>query len=1167
MTRTASLPIHREVKLSDRYDLDDGVMLLSGTQAMVRIIFDQMRADCRNGLNTGALVSGYPGSPIGGFDLELSRQRKLREALNVHHVPGLNEDLGATAVWASQIAPSLPGAKVEGVVGIWYGKSPGVDRSGDALRHGSHIGAHPKGGMLALAGDDPAAKSSTLPSASESLFAAFKMPVLVPGTPQEIVDLGLHGIALSRASGMWAALKINTNVADAVASVDLSSDRVRPRPVVVEEDGKPYVHEPRPDVAPPLSVNMERTLVGVRRRLAIAYAEANGLDRVVFDPPNATIGMVAAGTTYYDLREALLTLGLDEDMLARLGVRLLKLDMIWPLQERAIRDFARGLEEILVVEEKDGFVERSIREILYDLAERPVVVGKRDPDGERLLPEMGALDPDVIARAVAARVQRKGEVESIQARLRALDQPIPLPMADAPIRTPFFCSGCPHNRSTEVPDGALVGAGIGCHAMIVISPEGKGNITGVTQMGGEGVQWIGQAPFVEADHIFQNLGDGTFHHSGSLAIRAALAAKVNITYKLLYNKTVAMTGGQDVEGAMSVPDITRLLEAEGVAKVIVTTDDPGRYRGVQLASIAEVRPRSELVAAQEELRRIPGVTVLIHDQGCAAEKRRLRKRGKVPDPAQRAFINSRVCEGCGDCGQKSHCLSVQPLDTEFGPKTQIHQSSCNKDYSCLDGDCPSFLVVEGGKRETFDALRPPTDLPEPVPATVGDDVTLRLIGIGGTGVVTVGQVLGMAAVLDGKQTTGLSQTGLAQKGGPVVSDVRFLPADEHTNRAARGTVDGYLAFDLLGATNPANLATASADRTIAVVSTSEVPTASMIGSPDTRFADISESLATIEQVTRKKDNVYLDAQALAESLFGDHMPSNSIMIGAAWQRGLIPLSLEAMEEAYRLNGAAVEKNLAAFHWGRAAVAAPDAIAQAARPKVPPPEVPVDPRARPIIASVGPDPGSELERLLEIRVPDLIAYQSPAYAKRYAAFVARVLAAERAAGTDGRVTEAVARNLHKLMAYKDEYEVARLHLDPVERARIEEEFGKGAKVRYLLHPPVLRALGMDRKIELGRWFDPAFRTLRRMRRLRGTRLDPFGYAEVRKVERALPGEYRRYVEIALLRLDSDYETALELCELPDMIRGYEEIKLRNVKKFRGRARILERRLRKPTEAVR
>jgi indolepyruvate ferredoxin oxidoreductase len=1165
---TATLPIGREVRLNDRYDLDEGAMLLSGTQAMVRIIFDQMRADRRAGLNTGALVSGYPGSPIGGFDMELSRLRDLRAALNVVHKPGLNEDLGATAVWGSQLAPGLPTANVDGVLGVWYGKAPGLDRSGDALRHGSHIGAHPKGGMLALAGDDPGAKSSTLPSASETLLATFKMPVLVPGTPQEIVDLGLHAVALSRASGMWASLKIATNVADAVASVTIAPGRVQPVPVVVEEDGVPYVHVPSAEVAPPLSVNMERTLVGVRQRIALAYAAANGLDRVVFDSPGARLGIVAAGTTYYDLREALLTLGLDEDMLARIGVRILKLDMVWPLQPQVMKDFARGLDEILVVEEKDGFLERSIREVLYDVTERPRVIGKLDPEGETLLPAMGALDPDLIARAVAARVQGDGEIESVAARLRALDGPIPLPLLDAPVRTPFFCSGCPHNSSTEVPEGALVGAGIGCHAMVVISPEGKGEIIGVTHMGAEGVQWIGQAPFLDADHIFQNLGDGTFHHSGSLAVRAAKASGVNITYKLLYNSTVAMTGGQDVQGGMTVPDLTRWFEAEGIAKVVVTSDDPDKYKGVALSSIADVRPRAQLIAAQTELSKIPGVTVLIHDQGCAAEKRRLRKRGKMVDPTKRAFINSRVCEGCGDCGQKSHCLSVQPHDTEFGTKTQIHQSSCNKDYTCIEGDCPSFLMVEGGTKAAFGALEPPSDLPEPVPATVGDDVTLRLVGIGGTGVVTVGQVLGMAAVLDGKETTGLSQTGLAQKGGQVVSDVRFLPAGEaHTNRASNGTVDGYLAFDLLGATSPANLLTASPDRTVAIVSTSEIPTASMIGAPDERFVQIDRSLGKIEEVTRAKDNVYIDAQQLAQSLFGDHMPSNSIMIGAAWQRGLIPVSLKAMQEAYRLNGAAVETNLAAFQWGRAAVAAPELIARAAQPAAALPEPVVDPRAAGIAARAEAAAGSDLERLVEIRVNELIAYQSARYAESYADFVGKVARAERHAGTAGAVTEAVARNLYKLMAYKDEYEVARLHLDPVEQARIAAEFGEGAKVKYLLHPPALRAMGMDRKLELGKWFTPGFRALRRMRAVRGTKLDLFGYAEVRRVERELPGEYRGLVETALGRLDSDYETAAELCELPDVIRGYEDIKLRNVKKFRTQARRLERKLGETTAAAR
>jgi indolepyruvate ferredoxin oxidoreductase len=1122
-------------------------MLLTGTQAMARLVFDQMRADHEAGLNTRALVSGYPGSPVGGFDTELARQHRLLTELGVVHVPGVNEDLAATSVWGSQVVPSLPGAQVDGVLGVWYGKAPGVDRSGDAFRHGGFAGAHPKGGLLAFCGDDPACKSSTVPSASESVLAALRMPVLAPGTPQEVIDLGRHAIALSRASGMWPALKIVANVADAASSVALDSRRVVPRRVTVEDRGRPYVHVPSGAVGPPHVFEMERTLTGPRHALALEYCRVNELNRVVSDVPEATLGLIAAGSTYYDLREALSTMGLDDESFAALGIRILKLGMIWPLEASSIRAFAAGLEEIVVVEEKDAFVETMVRDLLYESADRPRVLGKRDEHGAELVPRIGQLDSDQIARAVGARILRRGSVASVQARLDVLTSAAPLPVVAGPTRLPFFCSGCPHNTSTDAPDGALVGAGIGCHSMVVLSPAGKGELTGVVQMGAEGAQWIGQSPFVDAEHIFQNLGDGTFHHSGSLAVRAAVASGVNITYKLLYNGAIAMTGGQDIAGGLSVADITRLLEAEGVVRIIVTTDEPHKYRGVKLARIAEVRGRTDVIGAQEELASVGGVTFLIHDQACAAEKRRARKRGKLPEPTKHAFINQRVCEGCGDCGRKSHCLSVQPIDTEFGPKTAIHQASCNKDYSCLEGDCPSFLVVEPGPRGKVGFPAPPSSLSEPARVDAAE-VTLRLIGIGGTGVVTIAQILGMAAVLDGTHTTGLSQTGLAQKGGPVISDVRFVPEQTHANRAVTGGVHGYLGFDLLGAASPVNLQTAAVGVTTAVVSTSAVPTGAMIGDPNARFTDLGAAIEQIERRTDAARNVYLDADELATALFGDDQASNTLLLGVAWQRGLIPLSLAALEEAFTLNGVSVETNLAAFAWGRAVVAAPDAVVRAtARDVLAPPEP--GPRAQTIIDAIGAEDRSELARLLRIRVPDLIAYQGPAYARRYAGVVSRVREADADAGGDGAATEAVARNLHTLMAYKDEYEVARLHLDPVERARIVAEFGSGARVKYLLHPPFLRAIGMDRKVTLGRWFDPVFRLLCAGRRLRGTAFDPFGRAEVRRVERALADEYGDTIERVLPSLASRYREAVEVLEAPTVIKGYEHVKLDNVARYR------------------
>jgi indolepyruvate ferredoxin oxidoreductase len=1149
------------VSLEDKYLLDEGRVFLTGVQALVRLPLDQHRADTLRGLRTATMISGYQGSPLGGLDKEIERNRKLCEEHDVFHVAGLNEELGATSAWGSQLASGLPGARYDGVLGMWYGKAPGLDRAADSLRHGNFVGVSRTGGALAIVGDDPSCKSSTIPSASEAVFQSLQMPVFFPGNVQEVLDMGLHALGCSRASGLWAGFKIVTSVADAVGTVAVAPGRVAPRLPELEWEGRPYEHVPDGNLLAPASLEMERTLVGVRTELALAYARENGVNRIE-GARDAWLGILTTGKSYFDVRQALGDMGLDERALERAGVRILKLGMMWPFEPEVVRSFAAGLEEVLVVEEKRPFLEPQLKEALYGTPQAPRIVGKRDERGEQLLAADGDLDADVIARAVAARLRRRVTIDSVESRIRQLDavqrRPTQLPMAT---RAPFFCSGCPHNSSIKAPEGTLVGGGIGCHTMVLLHPEGKGEITGITQMGGEGAQWIGMAPFTDERHLVQNLGDGTFHHSGSLAIRAAVAAGVNITYKLLYNDAVAMTGGQQIEGALSVPDLTSLLELEGVKRIIVTAEDLGRYKGVRLADIAELRPREDLLAAQQELAKVEGVTVLIHDQECAAEKRRKRKRGKAPEPAERIWINERVCEGCGDCGEKSSCLSVQPVETEFGRKTRIHQASCNKDYSCLEGDCPSFLTVVPGKKARHETPAPPVELPEPERLVPDEGFTVRMMGIGGTGVVTVNQVLGMAALIDGLHVSGLDQTGLSQKGGPVVSDLRVSRAPvPGVGKASAGGVDLYLGFDLLGAASAANLVSADPERTIAVVSTHAVPTGRMVVDTEERFPELSSQLDAIDGVTRRGLNVYLDAQELSERLFGDHMPANTVALGVAYQRGALPVSAAALEEAIRLNGAAVEKNLAAFAWGRALVAAPDAVEDATRaPQEADPTHELSERERELVESVARE--GELERLLELRVPELVAYQDLAYAERYAALVRRVRSAEeeRMPGQT-ELAEAAARQLFKLMAYKDEYEVARLHLDGAERARLRGELGPGAKVWFNLHPPLLRALGLKRKLKLGRWFVPALRLLRRMRRLRGTRLDVFGYAKVRRVERALIREYETLVDDLIPRLAPETrDTALELLELPDVVRGYEEIKLRNVTLFRKRAEALRKRL--------
>jgi indolepyruvate ferredoxin oxidoreductase len=1145
------------VSLDDKYLLREGRIFLSGVQALVRVPFDVHRADAAAGLNTGTFVSGYQGSPLGTLDKELQRNARLCAEHDLVLQPAVNEELGATAVWGSQLVPTIKGAQRDGVVGYWYGKNPGLDRAADAIRHANICGVGPTGGAVALVGDDPSCKSSTLPSASEPMLASLLLPTLWPGNVQEVLDLGRHAVALSRASGLWTGFKVVTNVADAAGTAEVSPDRVVPVMPELLRGGKPYRHKPNPVMLAPDSLISERNLFDVRLEIAKAYSRLNGLNRVTVDGPGAWLGIAASGKTYADLTQAFDDLGLDDAQLRAAGVRVLKIGMPWPLEQQTVREWGEGLEELLVVEDKLPFLETAIKDAMYGVFEPPRVVGKRDEEGRMLLPAEGELDTDLIARAVAGRLRLRGiRVESVVARMEKLEQAqraklVPLPV----VRTPFFCSGCPHNSSTVAADDALVGAGIGCHTMVLLNREGHGTITGITQMGGEGAQWIGMSPWVEQDHFVQNLGDGTFHHSGSLAVRASVAAGTNVTYKLLANGTVAMTGAQAIEGGMTVPELTHWFALEGVSRIVVTTEDTSRYDGVELSPIASVRPREHMLAVQEELAKVEGTTVLLHDQACAAENRRLRKRGKLEEPKQRVVINERVCEGCGDCGVKSSCLSVLPLETEFGRKTQIHQASCNKDFSCLEGDCPSFLTVIPGAKAKHVTPAPPADLPEPEVLVDPRDFTLRMIGIGGTGVVTVSQVLSMAAHLEGKHSWGLDQTGLSQKGGPVVSDVRLSTEPiRGSNKASAAHVDLYLGFDLLGAANPKNLQTADPDRTLAVVSTAAVPTGRMVVDTSVRFPALAEPVAAIEGQTRSA--FFLDAQALSERLFDDHMPANMIAMGAAFQRGALPVSAASMEAAIRLNGAAVEKNLTAFAWGRACVAAPDAVAALTPPPTTVVSTGPSPESRALVARVGAPAGSELERLLELRVPELVAYQSAAYASRYVAFVAEV----RGRAGDGPITEAVARMHFKLLAYKDEYEVARLHLDAVENARIRAEHGEDAEIRFHLHPPLLRALGMEQKLELGEWFVPAFRSLRRMKRLRGTKLDPFGRAEVRRVERALPGEYEAAMRGALAHLAPAVAPLVaELAELPDVIRGYEDIKLANVARWRAETAALAARI--------
>ncbi len=1144
--------------LDAKYREESGEFFFTGVQALVRVPLDQMRADRKAGHRTATFVSGYQGSPLGGYDRELISHKKLLDEWNIVHKPGLNEELGATAVMGSQLASTFPKQRFDGVLGVWYGKAPGLDRAGDAIRHAAYAGTHGLGGVLTLTGDDPSNKSSTLPSASEYALADLHQAILHPGNVQEVLDLGMHGVALSRATGLWSAIKIVTSVADGSATAEVGPDRIHPVIPTFEWNGKPYVPKVNPRLGGPPANAAEQEIYEARYELAKLYAVANDLNRITINPPDAWLGIVASGRLYHEVLAAAAILGLDEDGLRRNGIRLLQLQMMHPFEGSVARRFADGLTEIMVVEEKRPFIEMHLRDALYGMPDAPRVVGKHDPERNKLVPTHGALDADYLVEPLRRRLTQRIDADRLTPPKPKVKKKLDLLL---PTRTPYFCSGCPHSTGTKVPEGELVGSGIGCHGLVTLmDPDRVGTLMGNTQMGGEGVQWIGIEPFVDVPHFTQNLGDGTFAHSGSLAVRAAVAAGSNVTFKILYNGAVAMTGGQDAAGAMPVPQLTQWLLAEGVAKVIVTTDEVDKYKGIRLADGVELWDRDKIIEAQEELGKVKGTTVLIHDQQCAAEKRRDRKRGIMVEPPERVVINERVCEGCGDCGVQSNCLSVQPIETEFGRKTQIHQSSCNKDYSCLAGDCPSFLTVvpkkkSGGKtsgdktnKAQGGARRKPAidvaTLPKPTLLVPAEDTTIRMPGVGGTGVVTVSQILGTAATLDGRYVGGLDQTGLSQKAGPVVSDLRITTTPvEGTNKLTAGSADVYLVFDLLVGLSPQNLEGVSAERTVAVVSTAKTPTGFMIRDPQKAFPDMAPLQAALDASTRAEHNRYVDTIAVTEGLFGESTTANTFQIGVAYQLGVLPISAEAIEQAIELNGAAVEANKLAFRWGRKWVLDPEAVRAAS-------VLPEDALAKPsasleaAIVAAGLGEG-ELGRVVRLRAADLVGYQDERYAKKYLETVAK---AARTGQSEFAIS--VAKYLYKLMAYKDEYEVARLHIEEAAKLNIQNAVGDDMAVSYNLHPPMLRAMGMEKKLRLGaNVAEPTLKALAKGKKLRGTPADPFGYAKVRRVERQLIKEYRDVVEKLCTKVNGDNAAeAAKLAALPDMVRGYEEIKLRNVERY-------------------
>ena len=1134
-----------DVTLDDKYTAESGRVFLSGIQALVRVPLAQRRRDAAAGRNTAGFVSGYRGSPLGTYDQELWRAARFLDGHHVRFQPGVNEDLAATAVWGSQQTGLFRGARYDGVFGLWYGKGPGVDRSGDVFKHANLAGTSAYGGVLALAGDDHAAQSSTSAHQSEYAFMAAMMPVLHPANVQEIVDYGALGLALSRYAGVWTGLKLVSQTVESAATVEVGPERVAvPR---AEDFEMPAggLNIRWPDNP----LDQERRLHTHRLYAALAFARANSLDRTVIDSPTPRFGIVTTGKAYLDVRQALDDLGIDEGHAAEIGLRLYKVGMVWPLEREGVRRFAEGLDEVLIVEEKRAVIENQLKEQLYNWnAEvRPRVVGKFDEDGAWLLPSSGELTPAAIARVIAARLGRFYTSPRIAERLAFLEaKEAALEARPARLkRSPYFCSGCPHNTSTKVPEGSTALAGIGCHYMVLWMDRDTQTFT---PMGGEGANWLGVAPFTETSHVFVNLGDGTYAHSGLLAIRAAVAAGVNITYKLLYNDAVAMTGGQPAEGAFSVPQIVRQLAAEGVAKVVVVSDEPDKYPAAAFASGVTVHHRRELDRVQRELRDRTGVSVLVYDQTCAAEKRRRRKRGTFPDPAKRVVINEAVCEGCGDCSTASNCLSVEPLETEFGRKRTINQSSCNKDYSCAEGFCPSFVTVHGGRLRkpslAAAAADPGAGLPAPATPALEGAYDVLIAGIGGTGVVTLGQLLGMAAHLEGRAASVLDFTGLAQKGGAVLSHVRVgAEADAiHGSGIAAGGARLLLGCDIVVAASFEALAKLRRGPSSAVVNAHLAPTADFTLDPDARF-DAAELNAAISEATGAEAAEFVDATRLATALIGDAIAANMFVLGFAVQRGLVPVGLAALERAIALNGVAVEANLRALGWGRRAAVEPAAVERAAAEAAP-------------VAAPEP-PASRLEDVLARRAAFLAAYQDRAYAERYLGLVNRIAALERDCVPGSQALAlAVARYYFKLLAYKDEYEVARLYTDGAFRDKIEATFEGEYTLRYHLAPPIFQRrdpdTGLPRKRTFGPWMLSAYRVLARLRSLRGTPFDIFGMSAERKLERQLIRDYEATLAEIADRLDAgNHALAVDIASIPERIRGFGHVKARHLEAARAR----------------
>ncbi len=1133
-----------EVSLDDKYTATDGHIYLSGIQALVRLPMMQRLRDEAAGLNTAGFISGYRGSPLGMLDEALWKAQKHLERHHVKFVPGVNEDLAATAVWGTQTTELIGPMKYDGVFALWYAKGPGVDRCGDVFKHMNHAGTARHGGVLLVAGDDHGAYSSTLPHQSDHIFTACMIPMLYPCNVQEYLDLGLHAWAMSRFSGCAVGFKALADTVESTASVEADPFRleiVYPEDFTMPEGG--------------LNTRLSTDTLGVQARkqealmqdykiyAAIAYARANKLNRVMIDSPNAKLGIIASGKSYLDVREALEELGIDEKQAQDIGIRLYKVAMPWPLEPDGIREFAQGLDEILVVEEKRQIVEYQLKEQLYNWREdvRPRVVGKFDekgewvaPRGDWLLTSKADFSMAQIARVIAVRIARFHTSDLIKRRMAFLEakEQVLNKAVNTPSRPAYYCSGCPHNTSTKVPEGSFALAGIGCHVMATtIYPEFN-KLT--THMGGEGAPWIGQAAFSKIPHVFQNLGDGTYFHSGYMAIRAVVAAKVNMTYKILYNDAVAMTGGQPVDGAISVRQIAQQMAAEGVKRIALVTEDLTRYANRSaLPAQVTLHDRKDMDAVQRALREVEGVSVLIYDQVCAAEKRRRRKKGEFPDPEQRLFINDAVCEGCGDCGEQSNCTAILPLETEFGRKRVIDQSSCNKDYSCVKGFCPSFVTVSGGTPKKARAAKKAHEdfavLPEPVPALCEVPYNILINGIGGTGVITIGALIGMAAHLEGKGVSVLDMTGMSQKNGSVSSHVRIAttPQAIRAQRIATGEADLVLGCDMLTSGAQDAISKMRPGRTHVVINTHQQPSGHFARQPDWQFP-ADEVRALIEESVEGRAD-YIDATKLATALMGDSMATNLFMLGFAYQKGLLPLSAAALMRAIELNGVAIDANQKAFLWGRRAAADLQAVERVASP------------VQPIVLKMP----ESLSALVKHRVDYLSAYQNAAYARQYESLVEEVRQAEAKFGQGDKLARAVARSLFKLMAYKDEYEVARLYTDGAFIEKLKQQFDGKLRLKFNLAPPLFskkNGQGQLVKAEYGSWVWQAFRLLATFKNLRGTKLDLFGWTAERKMEQQLIVAYRQLVASLLQALTAEnLSQAAEIAALAEKIRGFGHVK--------------------------